>query len=78
MYFFKGDIIHQEEISINDKILQPELHNTLANMGAEALVKCIERLPDCLNTAYPQSEENSSYGEYLNLCSFFLFMPNLL
>lgn len=41
----------------------PELHELLAREGAELLVDCVERLPDSLLNAKPQSDQNVSFGK---------------
>lgn len=41
----------------------PELYNTMANEGANLLIKCIQNLPDYLRNAKPQSDEGASYGK---------------
>ncbi|XP_077295670.1 methionyl-tRNA formyltransferase, mitochondrial [Arctopsyche grandis] len=60
--FDVGDIIHQKEVEIKEDTLQPELHNLLANLGAESLIDCIRRLPDCLNDACPQRSDRATYA----------------
>lgn len=57
-----GEILAQKEITIPKNVLMPELHETLANEGAELLVNCIKNAPDSLQSARKQSDGNISYG----------------
>lgn len=53
-------------MEIKEDTLQPELHNFLANLGAESLIDCIRRLPECLNDACPQRSDEATYGIEIN------------
>lgn len=50
-------------MKIQPNIFMPELHDTLAKVGADLLVDCIERMPNSLMNAKPQCDQNVSFGE---------------
>jgi methionyl-tRNA formyltransferase len=63
--FDVGEILATKSCAISDDVLMPELHNTLATMGADLLIDCVRDLDRC----QPIEQENSraSYGESLLL-----------
>ena len=61
-----GDIITVQKTPITDRTTSPMLHNTLIDMGAEMIVKCLDTLSDkgTLETT-PQPEDGVTYAERL-------------
>ncbi|XP_035734439.1 methionyl-tRNA formyltransferase, mitochondrial-like [Vespa mandarinia] len=57
-----GEIIAQEQISINPDETLPELRAKLAKIGANLLVKTIEQLPLILSNGRPQNELEATYA----------------
>lgn len=60
--FDVGEILAQREVQIPEAVLMPELHDTLANVGAELLVECIEHAPAIFQNARQQDDTNVTYG----------------
>lgn len=58
--FDVGDILAQKEVSILDDTLMPELHDKLANIGAELMMECIENYNDI--KAIPQNSQHATYA----------------
>lgn len=50
-------------MNVPTNVLMPVLRFRLAFLGAELLYECIKNLPDSLQHAQPQSEENITYGK---------------
>lgn len=61
-----GDMLLKEVIQIDDEMTAGELHDHLANMGAELLVKTLEGLE--VNSIIPekQNDDNFTYAPMLN------------
>lgn len=57
-----GSVIAQEKIVIDPDETYVELYEKLAILGANALTSTITQLPDVLNTAKPQLEDDVTYG----------------
>lgn len=74
--FDVGDIIAQKVIPIPKNVLMPELHQTLANEGAQLLLDCIHRVPDSLKSSRMQSDSNVTYGN-LHIHSYIYQMFNI-
>ncbi|XP_053997292.1 methionyl-tRNA formyltransferase, mitochondrial isoform X4 [Hylaeus anthracinus] len=62
--FDVGEIVLQEKINIGEHETLPELYARLAKLGATLLVNVLENLPQILQSARPQDEENVTYGVY--------------
>lgn len=60
--FDVGEILAQKEVPIPKAVLMPELHDTLANVGAQLLVECIENAPASFHNAKQQDDINATYG----------------
>lgn len=63
-----GEILSQYEVPISNDVLMPELHDILADHGANLLLKCINDLPMSIERATPQRDIDATYG-----CIFSLF-----
>lgn len=74
--FDVGEILTQREVPIAETVLMPELHDTLANVGAQLLVECIKNAPASFQNAKPQDDTNVTYG-MLFIQFTFLFIPFL-
>lgn len=61
--FDVGEILAQREVPIPNGVLMPELHETLATVGAELLVECIENAPASFQNAKQQDDTNVTYGK---------------
>lgn len=59
-------ILAQREVAIPKNVLMPELHTAMANEGADLLAECMQNLSEYLRNAKPQSDENASYGNWMN------------
>lgn len=57
-----GDIIAQEETSIDLHETQPELYKKLALLGSKLLLKTMEKLPEVLSSSVRQNEDGITYG----------------
>ncbi|XP_053997288.1 methionyl-tRNA formyltransferase, mitochondrial isoform X1 [Hylaeus anthracinus] len=60
--FDVGEIVLQEKINIGEHETLPELYARLAKLGATLLVNVLENLPQILQSARPQDEENVTYA----------------
>lgn len=60
--FDVGEILAQREVPIPNAVLMPELHDTLADVGAQLLVECIENAPESFQNAKQQDDTNVTYG----------------
>ncbi|KAF5286329.1 hypothetical protein FQA39_LY04227 [Lamprigera yunnana] len=58
-----GEIISQTRVKILPQIKLPQLLDTLAELGANELIKVLEDLPFYLKQAKPQPQEGVTYGE---------------
>lgn len=47
---------------ISDDCLMPELHDTMSNMGADLLVKCLPDIESKLKNASHQNSDQVTYG----------------
>lgn len=56
-----GDVLATRRTRIPANMLMPELHDHLAQIGADLMIDCIKRLDQC--EAQKQDESKSSYGE---------------
>lgn len=45
----------------------PDLHTTLAKLGAELLTDCVLNLDDSLKNAKPQNNDNVSFGNNMQI-----------
>lgn len=59
----------QKETDIGDHETLPELYSRLAKLGANMLMETFENLPELLESAMPQNEENVTYGMNAHLCN---------
>lgn len=59
--FDVGDILGQREVSISDDVLMPQLHDQLADIGAELLMESITNFNDL--RPMKQDESLASYGK---------------
>nr|NP_651857.2 uncharacterized protein Dmel_CG1750 [Drosophila melanogaster]AAF57138.2 uncharacterized protein Dmel_CG1750 [Drosophila melanogaster] len=57
-----GDILAQREVAINPDVFMPDLHASLASLGAELLVDTINNLSVRLKEAKPQDSSRVSYA----------------
>ena len=57
-----GKIVLQKETGIGDHETLPELYSRLAKLGANLLMETFENLPELLESATPQNEENVTYA----------------
>lgn len=59
--FDVGEILATDRVSISEDMLMPELHEKLAQVGAELLVNCVKDI----NQYQPVEQDHSqaSYGE---------------
>lgn len=60
-----GDILASQRVAISKDMLMPELHDNLAEIGADLMIKCIRNLHQCVPVK--QDESKKSYGQYKNL-----------
>lgn len=60
--FDVGEILAQTDVPIPKTVLMPELHDTLANVGAQLLVECIENAPESFQNAKQQDDTHVTYG----------------
>ncbi|XP_050497616.1 methionyl-tRNA formyltransferase, mitochondrial isoform X1 [Diabrotica virgifera virgifera] len=60
-HFDVGEILLQEKVPIGDNTEMPELHQCLGELGAKSLMKTLEDLPNYIQSAVPQSNDNVSY-----------------
>ncbi|KAG5672377.1 hypothetical protein PVAND_002509 [Polypedilum vanderplanki] len=58
--FDVGDVLAMKEVSITDDILMSELHDQLANLGAQLLIDCLKHLEEC--KPIKQDESQASYA----------------
>lgn len=63
--FDVGEILVQRKVAIPNAVLMPELHDNLAEVGAQLLVECIENAPACFQNAQQQDDTNVTYGMFL-------------
>jgi methionyl-tRNA formyltransferase len=56
-----GDVLAIKEVTIADDILMPQLHDKLANVGAELLVECLRNLESL--KPIKQDDSHASYGK---------------
>lgn len=68
--FDAGEIFLQEEFPIPKLVLMPELFKTLSEEGAKLLVKFVHGLPNSMNLAREQGNQNVTYGNF-NFWKFF-------
>uniref|UniRef100_A0A6P7G557 Methionyl-tRNA formyltransferase, mitochondrial n=1 Tax=Diabrotica virgifera virgifera TaxID=50390 RepID=A0A6P7G557_DIAVI len=61
-HFDVGEILLQEKVPIGDNTEMPELHQCLGELGAKSLMKTLEDLPNYIQSAVPQSNDNVSYA----------------
>ncbi|XP_065156229.1 methionyl-tRNA formyltransferase, mitochondrial isoform X2 [Atheta coriaria] len=61
-----GEIIHQEEISIDEQIKMPELHDSLAKIGAKNLLDVLKHSPSILETARIQDSHIATLAPRIN------------
>lgn len=59
--FDVGEVFATEKIEISDDLMMPELHNKLAVIGAELLMKSVRNLNELQRVEQDDSE--ASYGE---------------
>lgn len=71
--FDVGEILAQKEVVIPKNVLMPDLHETLANEGAQLLLDCIGNAPDCFHNVKQQNDRDATYGIILNINHFHLF-----
>lgn len=62
--FDVGEILAQKEVPIPNAVLMPELHEKLAEAGAQLLVECIESAPVSFQNAKQQDNTNVTYGMF--------------
>ncbi|XP_014211448.1 methionyl-tRNA formyltransferase, mitochondrial [Copidosoma floridanum] len=60
--FDVGSVIAQRKISIHPDETYVELYRKLANLGADLLTETMTEIPDVLNTAQPQIENEATYA----------------
>ncbi|KAL3276437.1 hypothetical protein HHI36_011820 [Cryptolaemus montrouzieri] len=60
--FDTGEIISQKSVEIREDMYMPELHQVLGIVGANELIECLRDLPNKLENAKPQSQENITYA----------------
>lgn len=58
-----GDIVVQESLPIHPLTKMRELYDKLGVLGANNLIKVLERLPEYLDQATPQPAEGVTYGK---------------
>ncbi|KAH8332346.1 hypothetical protein KR074_001454 [Drosophila pseudoananassae] len=57
-----GDILAQREVSIKPDVFMPELHTSLALLGADLLVDTVNNLTERLKNATPQDNATASHA----------------
>ncbi|XP_016998334.2 methionyl-tRNA formyltransferase, mitochondrial [Drosophila takahashii] len=57
-----GDILAQREVAIKPDVFMPELHASLALLGADLLVDTVNNLSERLRNAKPQDNTSASYA----------------
>lgn len=62
--FDAGEIFLQKKFLIPKLVLMPELFGTLSNEGAKLLVDFIHGLPNSMNLARQQGNQNVTYGNF--------------
>lgn len=58
-----GPVFAQQETDIGPDETYPELYSKVAHIGADLLLKTLEKLPDSLSSGIPQDENNVTYGK---------------
>lgn len=61
--FDVGEILMQKQINLDDTITQPELYKTLSELGANALLECLNDLPKTLANCKEQPQEGITLGK---------------
>lgn len=62
-HFDIGDIVMQDRVKIHPNMRMPELYGVLGEMGATCLISSLKQLPELLEGATPQSDEEVTFGE---------------
>ncbi len=57
-----GDILLEEAISLGEYTTAPELHDKLASLGAELMIRALDKLVQGTLTAKKQSQEGATYA----------------
>ncbi|CAG9854019.1 unnamed protein product [Phyllotreta striolata] len=60
--FDTGDILLQESHPVGKDTMMPELHKSLGELGAQALVKTLKDLPNYIQFSKPQSNDHATYA----------------
>ena len=61
-HFDVGEILLQKECPIEKDIFMPELHDKLANIGAQGLIEVIENLSHFYSNKIQQNKAEATYG----------------
>ncbi|XP_037027529.1 methionyl-tRNA formyltransferase, mitochondrial [Bradysia coprophila] len=61
-HFDIGEIIAQQEVPISKDCLMPELHDTMSNVGADLLIKCLPDIESRLKNASQQNPDHVTYA----------------
>lgn len=62
-----GEILAQKELPVPKNVLMPDLHETLANEGAQLLLDCIENAPDSFQNTKQQNDTGVTYGMLITI-----------
>lgn len=62
-HFDVGEILLQQSVPIPKTALLPEVHQNIANIGAQLLIKSMQNIHYYLENATPQNQLESSYGK---------------
>lgn len=60
-----GQVVATKKIDIYPDETMPELRDRMSRLGADVLLDTIEKLPDILDYAKPQSNDGITYGKCL-------------
>lgn len=63
--FDVGQIVKQAEVDITEDMEMPELYRQLAQCGSEVLLDVIKSLPDVLDHAREQNNEEATSGMFI-------------
>lgn len=61
-----GDILLQKEFPLNETDLMPQIHDRLAQEGAQMLIDCINNLSSSLTHATVQNEDEATYASKID------------
>ncbi|XP_046739019.1 methionyl-tRNA formyltransferase, mitochondrial isoform X2 [Diprion similis] len=57
-----GEVVAQQKLNVHPDETMPELRHRMSRLGADLLMDTVEKLPDILDHAVPQSNEGITYA----------------